>query len=262
MLMHRLRQLYLRHRCLLIPQCNDKHQQRINRHLLLHPHQIAMHLHQVPHPVNQVSLALHQELRDQLHLIRMPPHHRKLGRLRLLLRHKLSHKLQLLRHQELDLLKLHYHRRDHLEDLPWQGHRHHGQAQRKVKVRPLRRLDSFVSIFATALRNHANVYTAAGDRSHIGPGAQPVYDTLNAEMQRVKAVAPANYKGHVDDAEKRLNILFDQLNNSAIGGEALSQLQALAEAFGSRNFEQAQAIHGALAQFPEVSSPALVSIVN
>jgi hypothetical protein len=40
-----------------------------------------------------------------------------------------------------------------------------------------------------------------------------MYEILDAEMQRVKAKAPANYKQHVVDTEKRLNILFDHLNN-------------------------------------------------
>lgn len=32
-------------------------------------------------------------------------------------------------------------------------------------------------------------------------------------MQRVKAKAPAQYRQHIIDTEKRLNILFDHLNN-------------------------------------------------
>jgi protein transport protein SEC31 len=36
---------------------------------------------------------------------------------------------------------------------------------------------------------------------------------LNAEMQHVKTRAPAQYRAHVVDTEKRLNILFDHLNN-------------------------------------------------
>jgi len=79
-------------------------------------------------------------------------------------------------------------------------------------------------------------------------------------MQRVKAVAPATYMAHVVDAEKRLNLLFDQLNNGAIGAESLAQLQALADAFRSRNYDQAQVVHTALAQFPDLSAPAMVGV--
>lgn len=79
-------------------------------------------------------------------------------------------------------------------------------------------------------------------------------------MQRIKAVAPTSYKQHVDDAEKRLNLLFDQLNNGAVQPESLAQLQVLSEAFRTRNFDQAQAVHTTLAQFPELSAPAMVGV--
>jgi protein transport protein SEC31 len=60
---------------------------------------------------------------------------------------------------------------------------------------------------------YANVEIAAGDRSHIPDSSRPMYEILNADMQRVKARAPAQYRQHVADTEKRLNILFDHLNN-------------------------------------------------
>lgn len=81
-------------------------------------------------------------------------------------------------------------------------------------------------------------------------------------MQRVKAVAPAAYMKHVVDAEKRLNLLFDQLNNGAIGAESLAQLQALADAFRSRNYDQAQSVHTTLAQSLDVSQPAMVGVMS
>lgn len=263
MLMLHLRLPYLHHKCLLIRQCNDKHQQRTNRLQLLHPRRTDMHLLLAPHQhlANPASVDLHQELHDQLRLILMQLlHHLLVPILPLLHHHKLSRLLKLHHHQELRLRKLHHHHKDLRGDLPLQDHHCHVQARHRVKARPLRPLRSIVSLSVKVLQHYANIHVAAGDRSHIPPEAQPIYDVLNAEMQRVKAVAPATYKNHVDDAEKRLNILFDQLNNGVIGGQALSQFQALAEAFRSRNFDQAQAIHGALAQFPEVSSPALVSL--
>jgi len=79
-------------------------------------------------------------------------------------------------------------------------------------------------------------------------------------MQRVKAVAPAAYMNHVVDAEKRLNLLFDQLNNGVIGAASLAQLQGLAEALRSRNYDQAQSVHTAMAQLPDLSQPAMVGV--
>jgi len=87
----------------------------------------------------------------------------------------------------------------------------------------------------------------------------PIYQVLNTEMQRVKSAAPATYKTHVDDAEKRLNLLFDQLNGRTISPEGLAALRQLADAMSARNYDQAQAIHLTLAQFPELSAPAIVS---
>ncbi|KAK5719818.1 protein transport protein S31 [Elasticomyces elasticus] len=58
-----------------------------------------------------------------------------------------------------------------------------------------------------------------GDRSHIPPSARPIVDILTPEVLRIKSVAPQTFKPQVDDMEKRINILFDHLNN----GDLLSQ---------------------------------------
>jgi len=63
-------------------------------------------------------------------------------------------------------------------------------------------------------------------------------------MQRVKARAPPNFKAQVEDTERRLNVLFDQLNSGDITKpESLQQLRQLAEGIQSRNFELAQAMY-------------------
>lgn len=100
---------------------------------------------------------------------------------------------------------------------------------------------------------------APGDRSHIPPAAQPIYDVLNGEMQRVKARAPANFKTHVDDAEKRLNILFDSLNNEDLPQDCVEKLRTLAEAMRGRRFDEAQAVQTELATGGEVGGPWMVS---
>ena len=55
-----------------------------------------------------------------------------------------------------------------------------------------------------------------GDRSHIPASAQPIVDILGPEVARIKSVAPAAFKPQVDDMEKRINILFDHLNNEEL----------------------------------------------
>ena len=87
-------------------------------------------------------------------------------------------------------------------------------------------------------------YLAPGDRSHIPPNAQPVYEILHRDMQRVKSRAPSSFKAQVNDTEKRLNILFDHLNNEdMLKADTIASMVELAQEIQARNFEQAQAIH-------------------
>ena len=63
-------------------------------------------------------------------------------------------------------------------------------------------------------------------------------------MQRVKARAPSSFKAHVNDTEKRLNILFDHLNNEdLLKPDTVASMVELSQAIQAKNFEQAQAIH-------------------
>ncbi|OOQ90230.1 Protein transport protein sec31 [Penicillium brasilianum] len=83
-----------------------------------------------------------------------------------------------------------------------------------------------------------------GDRSHIPPNAMPVYEILSSDMQRVKARAPSSFKAQVDDAERRLNILFDHLNNEdLIKPNTVEDLANLARAIQSKDYETARVIH-------------------
>ncbi|KAJ5380555.1 Protein transport protein sec31 [Penicillium cataractarum] len=83
-----------------------------------------------------------------------------------------------------------------------------------------------------------------GDRSHIPPNAMPVYEILSSDMQRVKARAPSSFKAQVDDAERRLNILFDHLNNEdLIKPNTVEDLANLARAIQSKDYETARVVH-------------------
>ena len=60
----------------------------------------------------------------------------------------------------------------------------------------------------------------------------------------MKSKAPSSFKAQVNDTEKRLNILFDHLNNEDLLKEDTIQGMAeLSQAIQARDFEQAQAIH-------------------
>ena len=89
----------------------------------------------------------------------------------------------------------------------------------------------------------ANDLPAAGDRTHIAALAQPIYDVLNGEMQRVKAKAPTSFRAQVIDTEKRLNILFDHLNNNdLLKPDTVESMCELAQALHQRNYEVAQVV--------------------
>lgn len=62
-------------------------------------------------------------------------------------------------------------------------------------------------------------------------------------MLQVKARAPASYKPQVDDTEKRLNILFDHLNNEdLIRPDTIQQLVSLSNALEAKDFGTASDI--------------------
>lgn len=83
----------------------------------------------------------------------------------------------------------------------------------------------------------------AGDRSHIPPASRPIFEILSADMQRVKAKAPAQYKQHVVDTEKRLNILFDHLNNEdLLKPDTIQEMNELAQHLQGKNYEAAIAL--------------------
>ncbi|KAI9869403.1 MAG: protein transport protein S31 [Trichoglossum hirsutum] len=83
-----------------------------------------------------------------------------------------------------------------------------------------------------------------GDRSHIANEARPIYEILSADMHRVKSQAPSSFKAQVIDTEKRLNILFDHLNNDdLLKPETIQNVLQLAGAIQARDYATAQAIH-------------------
>lgn len=72
----------------------------------------------------------------------------------------------------------------------------------------------------------------------------PVYEILTADMQRVKSRAPSSFKAQVDDAERRLNILFDHLNNEdLLKPNTVADMAQLAQAIQARDYETAKTIH-------------------
>ncbi|PHH93175.1 hypothetical protein CDD83_10724 [Cordyceps sp. RAO-2017] len=80
-----------------------------------------------------------------------------------------------------------------------------------------------------------------GDRSHIPPNAQQLVDILSQDMQRVASKAPATFAPQVKDTQKRLNLLFDHLNNEELVQPAtIDQLSQLAGAIQAKDYATAQ----------------------
>ncbi len=89
-----------------------------------------------------------------------------------------------------------------------------------------------------------NIEIAPGDRSHIPSKSRPIFELLSTDMQRVKTRAPANFQKQVNDTEKRLNILFDHLNNEdLLKDDTVDSMIELSQALQARDYEQAQSIH-------------------
>ncbi|GJC82646.1 protein transport protein SEC31 [Colletotrichum liriopes] len=83
----------------------------------------------------------------------------------------------------------------------------------------------------------------AGDRSHIPAHAQRLVDVLSSDMQRVASRAPSSFAAQVKDTQKRLNLLFDHLNNEElVKPDTVDQLCALGEAIEQKNYEVAHKI--------------------
>lgn len=83
-----------------------------------------------------------------------------------------------------------------------------------------------------------------GDRTHIPELYRPIHELLSADMNRVKAVAPPSHKRQVQDTEKRLNILFDHINNEELlSADTLADMLSLAQAVAARDYTTAHNIH-------------------
>ncbi|TAQ89122.1 hypothetical protein B7494_g2514 [Chlorociboria aeruginascens] len=79
-----------------------------------------------------------------------------------------------------------------------------------------------------------------GDRSHIPATAQRMVEIFSSDMQRVASKAPPSFAAQVKDTQKRLNILFEHLNNEElVKQDTIERLNELAEALQSKNFDVA-----------------------
>jgi protein transport protein SEC31 len=66
---------------------------------------------------------------------------------------------------------------------------------------------------------------------------------LVPEVARIKSVAPQAFKPQVDDMEKRINILFDHLNNEELlKSDTVDQMVEISRVIAGKEWERAQAL--------------------
>lgn len=83
-----------------------------------------------------------------------------------------------------------------------------------------------------------------GDRSHIPEKSVLIYQYLTKVLEAVKPNIPEKYTAHGEDLEKRLNILFDHLNNEdLLTDDAIEDLKEVCTALESKDIESASSLN-------------------
>lgn len=67
-----------------------------------------------------------------------------------------------------------------------------------------------------------------GDRSHISPQDTAIVQKFSALLQKLQGSSPEKYRRPLEDADRRLSVLYDQLNNSQLSPGTLEQVHGLA----------------------------------
>ncbi|EPQ61450.1 Bgt-133 [Blumeria graminis f. sp. tritici] len=121
------------------------------------------------------------------------------------------------------------------------GHPNVEPAVLQAQIQPQSQIvPSAATSASSSLQSAAKVRHPPGDRTHIPPSAQRMVEVLTNEMQRVAAQAPSSFAPQVKDTQKRLNILFDHLNNEeTVKPDTILRLNKLTEALVSKNYDVA-----------------------
>jgi len=82
-----------------------------------------------------------------------------------------------------------------------------------------------------------------GDRSHIPDSAKPIVATLSRELARFKSITPPAQKRMTDDADRRVNLLFDLINCGTLDAKLIPGLHQLCQAIEARNQTAALGLH-------------------
>ncbi|KAL0084054.1 hypothetical protein F4703DRAFT_1858252 [Phycomyces blakesleeanus] len=80
------------------------------------------------------------------------------------------------------------------------------------------------------------------DKSHIIPEQRIIYTVLVKELREARRCSPINHKRTLDDTERRLKILFDQLNNQQVSETVVGCMLSLVKALEKGEYEEAERI--------------------
>lgn len=83
----------------------------------------------------------------------------------------------------------------------------------------------------------------AGDRSHISAADSVIPEQLTNLLHRLQAISPEKYRRPLEDTNRRLGLLYDQLNNAQLAPATLSQVHTLTRALQAGDWGRAYAIH-------------------
>ncbi|KAJ3099062.1 protein transport protein S31 [Phlyctochytrium planicorne] len=81
-----------------------------------------------------------------------------------------------------------------------------------------------------------------GDRSHISAAHMPLVNALDALLRHCKEVADPQRRREVEDAERRIATLIDQINNSEVQDDIIAKLLDLAKATQGGDFPGAHRV--------------------
>ncbi|BGP28314.1 protein transport protein S31 [Rhodotorula toruloides] len=82
-----------------------------------------------------------------------------------------------------------------------------------------------------------------GDRSHIAPQFKAIVNILTQELGRLRQNTPPQQTKIVNDTEKRLNILFDLLNNELLTEASAKRVLEICQAMQARDQHAALDLH-------------------
>lgn len=99
-----------------------------------------------------------------------------------------------------------------------------------------------------AAQSPADMKYPPGDRTHISDANRIIYTSLTEEMDRFSKTAIPKYQKPMQETIKKMNVLFDQLNNGVLTDGTLEQLKGFAAALIARDYNTAYNIQKELAQ--------------